>query len=115
MIGNCDCCDRKNVPVNFSAWDRNNTGIDTTACYLCCGDSEIDPYGELEEAEPTDPYKHCSAMMLSDLRNIKELVGDAKMKDAILADLAEYDRLLCRIQLELSVIVPPKFKVVSNG
>ena len=48
-IGSCDCCNRQNVPVSFSAWDQNNVGCDTTACYLCCGDTDPDPYGEMDE------------------------------------------------------------------
>lgn len=40
-IGNCDCCDRKDVSVsNLVAF-----GIDTTACYVCQGDV-ADPYGD---------------------------------------------------------------------
>lgn len=46
-IGNCDCCDRENVPVaNLVAY-----GIDTTACFICQGDDDADPYGELEGSD----------------------------------------------------------------
>lgn len=47
MIGNCDACDRQNVPVSNG---RSSSG-ETTQCYLCQGDSSPDPYGELANHE----------------------------------------------------------------
>ena len=43
MIGNCDCCDRKGVPVS-NLW----APCDTTACVICQGDTDPDPYGEID-------------------------------------------------------------------
>ena len=40
-IGNCDNCQRENVPV--SHFNLSYCG-DTTACFLCCGDDNPDPY-----------------------------------------------------------------------
>lgn len=51
MIGSCDCCPRMNVPISFSAADQNNSGSDTYACFICQGEDDPDPYGELEEQE----------------------------------------------------------------
>lgn len=48
-IGACDICNRQSVPVTHFWPDANNTGIETTACYLCIGDDDADPYGELKE------------------------------------------------------------------
>lgn len=42
MIGNCDCCDRENVPVV-----NVNTDGEPVACFICQGDSDPDPYGEV--------------------------------------------------------------------
>ncbi len=49
MIGSCDNCGKNDVPVFSGA----ACGCETTQCYLCNGDV-ADPYGELEEARPTD-------------------------------------------------------------
>jgi hypothetical protein len=45
MIGTCDCCERPNVPLSHCM----PYGIETYACYLCRGEDNLDPYGELEE------------------------------------------------------------------
>ena len=45
-IGTCDNCQRENVPV--SHFNLSYCG-DTTACFLCCGDDNPDPYGELDD------------------------------------------------------------------
>jgi hypothetical protein len=50
-IGTCDNCDRHNVPV------RHMTGTylgDTTQCFLCTGDTDPDPYGELDDLQHLD-------------------------------------------------------------
>lgn len=70
-IGNCDCCDRKNVPVTHheTDYERGHVG-DVTQCYVCAGDVP-DPYGELEddgcllgyEREPV-ACRYCGAMPL---------------------------------------------------
>lgn len=41
MIGNCDACDRKNVPVS-----KVNVPGEPTACFLCQGEKDADPYCE---------------------------------------------------------------------
>jgi hypothetical protein len=49
-IGTCDNCDRRGVPVRC---------IDdvTTQCFLCTGDTDPDPYGEMEdEPAPHPPF-----------------------------------------------------------
>lgn len=43
-IGSCDCCDRTNVPISRG----EVTGIETYACFICQGDTDPDPYGEME-------------------------------------------------------------------
>lgn len=44
MIGSCDCCERTNVPISRG----EVTGIETYACFICQGDTDPDPYGEME-------------------------------------------------------------------
>lgn len=44
-IGSCDNCGRNNVPVSNGV----SCGMETTQCYLCQGDDDPDPYGELDE------------------------------------------------------------------
>ena len=45
-IGTCDNCSRENVPV--SHLEGTYCG-DTTQCFLCQGDGDEDPYGEIEQ------------------------------------------------------------------
>lgn len=46
MIGNCDCCNRENVPVGrFNATSAYPEGV---ACFICRGDDDPDPFGELD-------------------------------------------------------------------
>ena len=46
MIGNCDCCERTNVPVaRFNAAAAHPEGV---ACFICQGENDSDPYGEIE-------------------------------------------------------------------
>ncbi len=49
MTGTCDCCERENVPLGHGYV----TGIETYYCYLCAGESDPDPYGELEDVPQT--------------------------------------------------------------
>jgi hypothetical protein len=49
MIGNCDCCDRQNVPVRHFDAGATNAQCETTACFICQGETEIDPYGEMDD------------------------------------------------------------------
>ncbi|SEE52805.1 hypothetical protein [Bradyrhizobium lablabi] len=52
MIGNCDCCDREQVPVShFNATAAHPEGV---ACWICLGEDDIDPYGELSPKAPDD-------------------------------------------------------------
>ncbi len=65
-IGNCDCCDRCDVPVSHL------TGTycgDVTACYLCQGDDDADPYGEMEidcecDGEGCDACSGCGTVWI---------------------------------------------------
>lgn len=41
-IGNCDCCDRRDVPGSVV-----NVPGEPFACFTCQGDPEPDPYGEI--------------------------------------------------------------------
>ena len=43
MIGCCDSCDRENVPVVLVC----STMGEALTCYLCQGEDNPDPYGEL--------------------------------------------------------------------
>lgn len=47
MIGACDCCDRQHVPVSNFRADQTSAQCETTACYLCQGETNADPYDEL--------------------------------------------------------------------
>jgi hypothetical protein len=62
MIGNCDCCDRRDVP---------GTVVDCPgepfACHLCQGDTDPDPYGEIEDATNSVNVRDCDRIALPDL------------------------------------------------
>ncbi len=45
MIGACDICDRQNVPV--SHLNATSAHPETSACFLCQGQTDPDPYCEL--------------------------------------------------------------------
>lgn len=45
-IGSCDCCDRQNVPI--SHFDACAAHPEAWACYICQGENDVDPYGEIE-------------------------------------------------------------------
>ena len=51
MIGNCDCCDRQDVPIRHFEAGETNAGCETTACFICQGDNEVDPYGEMDSRD----------------------------------------------------------------
>ena len=53
-IGTCDNCSCENVPV--SHLEGTYCG-DTTQCFLCQGDNDPDPYGEIEER--VEPCSAC--------------------------------------------------------
>lgn len=46
-IGNCDCCDRRDVPGSVV-----NVPGEPFACHICQGDFDPDPYGEMERLVP---------------------------------------------------------------
>lgn len=48
-IGSCDLCDRQNVPV--SHFDATFAHPEASACFLCQGEDDPDPYGELEGSD----------------------------------------------------------------
>lgn len=52
-IGACDICDRQNVPV--SPFGATAAHPETSAFFLCQGENNPDPYGELEEELPPSP------------------------------------------------------------
>jgi hypothetical protein len=69
MIGNCDACDRQNVPVSNC---RSPSG-ETTQCFLCQGDTNPDPYGEMqmikqhvEQPEELGPMGICDCGFAAD-------------------------------------------------
>jgi len=47
MIGSCDICCRQNVPL--SHFEATFADPETSVCFLCQGETDPDPYGELEE------------------------------------------------------------------
>lgn len=47
MIGSCDACDRQNVPLSHFHADETSCG-ETYQCFICQGEDDPDPYGELE-------------------------------------------------------------------
>lgn len=47
-IGSCDCCERMNVPISRIEPDRTSAQCETYACFICQGEDDVDPYGELE-------------------------------------------------------------------
>jgi hypothetical protein len=49
MIGACDICSRQNVPVSHFRADQTSAQCETSACFLCQGEDDPDPYGEIEE------------------------------------------------------------------
>lgn len=50
MIGSCENCDRQNVPVSHG----QISGMETTQCFICQGETDPDPYNEMD--------KRCSPM-----------------------------------------------------
>jgi hypothetical protein len=75
MIGSCDCCDRQCVPVSrFSASAAYPEGI---ACFICQGDADPDPYGELEDATALTPTRR-QAKTFNPLDAGFSLVDDGK-------------------------------------
>lgn len=65
--------------------------------------------------EVIDPFQDRSANIIRVLYQLKADTEDEEMRAALLADLEEYDQLLTRIQLALSTLTPPKFRMVRNG
>lgn len=64
-LGNCDNCDRQNVPVSSGQF----CGCDTTQCFICQGDSDPDPYGEIEitcecDGEGCDACSGCGTVWI---------------------------------------------------
>jgi len=55
MIGSCDICDRQNVPVSHFQAGEGGAPCDTSACFICQGDTDPDPYCEIEEALALSP------------------------------------------------------------
>ncbi len=45
MIGGCEVCDRWNVPISHVT---TGFGVDVFVCYMCRGETDSDPYCELE-------------------------------------------------------------------
>lgn len=51
-IGTCDNCGKQSVPVKHFGVDYEaGIGCDTTQCFICQGDSDPDPYGEIEGSD----------------------------------------------------------------
>ena len=55
MIGNCDACDRQNVPVS----NGHSSSGETTQCFICQGDKNPDPYGEMPEMKEGGQCPYC--------------------------------------------------------
>lgn len=55
MIGNCEACDRQNVPVSNC---RSSSG-ETTQCFICQGEDFPDPYGEMPEMKEGGQCPYC--------------------------------------------------------
>lgn len=71
MIGSCDCCDRQHVPV--SKFNATGAYPEGNACFICRGDTDPDPYGELEaQGILTDIWFHFSATDDPTLRSIAD-------------------------------------------
>ena len=110
MIGNCDNCDRTNVPVSNGQF----CGCDTTQCYVCQGDV-LDPYGELEDLAEIQIERRCDFI----IRELDEFCGMASNPETV--DLIENQRIavgqmLTRVQLIAAFLMSrqPRLKKVRN-
>jgi hypothetical protein len=116
MIGNCDNCDRQNVPVSNGQF----CGCDTTQCFICQHDV-ADPYGELEElGEPeVSNLQHAVAMAVRGAyeatSELIKLRCDPEAARFVAAEEGNLFAVKCRIDLLLSEIradAEPKLRVV---
>lgn len=48
MIGSCDLCNRQSVPV--SHFNECYAHPEAWACFICQGDDDADPYGEMDHS-----------------------------------------------------------------
>lgn len=58
MIGNCESCNRRNIPIVKGKFG----GMETTQCFICMGNDDNDPYKELVEVYSAPPF--CKACRL---------------------------------------------------
>ncbi len=70
MIGSCDCCARRDVPVR----NRETIHGDCTACFICSGWDEIDPFDELE----ADDRQFGGSIRMADGSRVALSPADAK-------------------------------------
>jgi hypothetical protein len=56
MIGNCDACDRTNIPVA-----KVNAPGEPTACFICQGDDNPNPYCEM----PPSPLEAAKKLLIN--------------------------------------------------
>ena len=124
MIGSCDNCDQQNVPV-FSG---QFCGCDTTQCFICQGDTDPDPYGELEDAiseamkEPEmtaelqiERRVNC---LVSELDELTAMAANSETADLIENEILAFGQIRTRVNLILDFLTArktPKFRMISNA
>ena len=75
-IGNCDNCDRRHVPViHFT----DTYCGDTTQCFLCQGDTDPDPFGEMDDYLPAPAMPPIMAQFDAAVAAVKRSVEGAKV------------------------------------
>lgn len=124
MIGNCDCCERQNVALSFSRACQNNVGIDTYACYLCQGNTDPDPFGELDTGEPEtlvefaeDQIARRVNSMVAELDEFCAMARNPETVDLVEGEARGIGQIAFRANLILSFLEArkkPALKMVVN-
>lgn len=114
MIGSCDICDRQNVPVSYFSPEQSAAGCDTSACYLCQGEEDADPFSELDE----EPVAQAINSILTVLDCFMQKANSPETVKEIEAEAIGIGQILSRAQLILGFLEARKqtgLRIVRNG
>jgi hypothetical protein len=103
----------------------NNAGTDTYACYLCQGDTDPDPFGELDTGEPETDGEKAEVQMerrvdfiCRELIEFAAMANNTETVDLIEGQAIGLGQIQFRAQLILSFLQAraiPKLKMVQNN
>lgn len=102
MIGDCDVCNRRDVPVATVLVPG-----EPRACFLCQGDSDPDPYGELKVMTPAQYIKAIEKLGLNQVeageflgvtgrQSRRWIAGDSEIPESV----GKLLRLMIRLDLK---------------